>query len=196
MDKLLSKRVEIDIHKEVKEFLNKGYRIGSHFGRPTFFERHFERPRLTDHSLMKREREYTGVFTEIIDQPLLNVTIKKDTNSNKPISISFNVNKEIEKYLNEGYRASSAKLVLNPPVPRSYSKHSVPRSYDEHFYLKKDEKIDDKAKIEITLERLSDFGMSDFYDRSDPFNEFLESIDNDMYPKKNKYKITLLLFKN
>jgi len=185
MDKLLSKRVEIDIHKEVKEFLNKGYRIGSHFGRPSFFER-FE-TRLTDHSLMKREREYTGVFTEIIDQPLLNVTIKKDTNSNKPISISFNANKEIEKYLNEGYWASSAKLVLNPPVPRSY---------DEHFYLKKDEKIDDKTKIRITLERLSDFGMSDFYGRSDPFNEFLESIDNDMYPKKNKYKITLLLFKN
>ena len=177
MDKLLSKRVEIDIHKEVKEFLNKGYRIGSHFGRPSFFER-FE-TRLTDHSLMKREREYTGVFTEIIDQPLLNVTIKKDTNSNKPISISFNANKEIEKYLNEGYWEDSAKLVLNPPVPRSYDKHSVPRYYDEHFYLKKDEKIDDKAKIEITLRRLSDFGMSDFYGWRNEFGVDLES-----YPKK------------
>jgi len=193
MDKLLSKRVEIDIHKEVKEFLNKGYRIGNNL-HVSFFER--LNSRYDDREIERREREGNGIFTEIIDQPLLNVTIKKDTNSNKPISISFNANKEIEIYLNEGYWTSSAKLVLNPPVPRSYDKHSVPRSYDEHFYLKKDEKIDDKTKIGITLERLSDFGMSDFYGRSDPFNEFLESIDNDMYPKKNKYKITLLLFKN
>ena len=184
MDKLLSKRVEIDIHKEVKEFLNKGYRIGNNLHVP-LFER--LNSRYDDPEVERRERESKGIFTEIVDQPLLNVTIKKDTNSNKPILISFNANKEIEKYLNEGYRASLAILVLNPHVPRSY---------DEQFYLKKDEKIDDKTKIGITLERLSDFGMSDFYGRSDPFNEFLESIDNDMYPKKNKYKITLVLFKN